>query len=665
MTTSNGFAQQAPLYVRALRLRHLHVGGFVSFLLFECMIAVGVLLALAELVSWWAVPVLPTVVAIMVKVNDMVIGGSRRARAMARAAERGSSERASSGRVDLDDRTDDTPSVARRTATSLDRAEIARAGRAARSAAAAGARTGSVTGAGADAGPAVGAGTGSESGSAPATGAGSGTGTGTGATRTRTIEPPAQRKKVGVIKISLPPKDGGVGGGSRHSADERPREVVDAGYGISPGTGSDGVTGDPAPLPAAADADSGAYAASGAHAAADDTAGAHGAGAHGAGSTYVSGAYAEAHVVTGDEWTDTDSHGFQRSRPLHPSGWSERAAQDPWATTTAAVEPAHAVGNDAQEDWSTDTGAGWGDRAAWSSSVSGNGQANWGDETVWGDRAAWGEQEPVVQHGRGGQHASAAGGSADSYGYGQYAPAQQNAQDWDDETGFADQAAWRARSPYGSRSTWGTYGEWEPGAPDYVSDYTGSDSAAGSTTGSATGSGSGSAYNSATGSAAGSTYSSGTGSAYGSGAGSVGGSAYGSGGGSAYGEASREEAARDLAARGEAYRTGDVRNDDPYGWRGDSRTTGEHRRGDEDHPHGDVARHDDGSDGRDGRALNRESGGRHARQQPPPPGRRRSEDADNFTSGYFTTGRHAERGWRSDDELARQRAGGVNQGRFA
>jgi hypothetical protein len=34
MTTSNGLAHQAPLYVRALGLRHLHVGGFVSFLLF-------------------------------------------------------------------------------------------------------------------------------------------------------------------------------------------------------------------------------------------------------------------------------------------------------------------------------------------------------------------------------------------------------------------------------------------------------------------------------------------------------------------------------------------------------------------------------------------------------------------------------------------------------
>ncbi|MFI5916590.1 hypothetical protein [Dactylosporangium sp. NPDC051541] len=720
MTTSNGFAQQAPLYVRALRLRHLHVGGFVSFLLFECMIAAGVLLALAELVSWWAVPVLPAVVAIMVKVNDMVIGGSRRARAMARAADRGSSERASSTRVDSDDRTDDTPSVARRTTTTLDRDEIARAGRAARSAAGSGSASGS--------------GSGSGSGAAVGAGSGGGSRAAGGATRTRTIEPPAQRKKVGVIKISLPAKDGGVGGGSRHSADEprhsadeAAREVVDAGYGISPAVAE--TTADPAPM--SVESSTGAHAAEGAYVAesayavegayvaesayaaegayvAEAVYAADGSGAHAAGSTYVSGAYAEAHAA-GDEWTDTDSHGFQRSRPLHPSEWSgDRPAVDPWLEQVA--EPTHAISNDARTDWPVDPGTststgGWDDRAAWNSAVSGNGQANWGSEAAWGDRSAWAEQDAAAQYGRGGQHAS-----GEHYGYssGQYAPAQQNAQDWDDETGFADQAAWRARSPYGSRGSWGTYGEWEPGAPDYVSDYTGENSA------------------------------------------------------SAYAEASREQAARDLAARGEAYRSGDSRTDDPYGWRSRSGTTGEHRRGGEDHDHAQRNRahpghpepgtgdpvpgeqgygapvpgeygygvpvpgepgygepvpgeygygvpvpgepgygepvsseygygeqghgeHDHGERGHGERghsehgrgehghghseqghgeaAPNREPGGRHARQQPQ--GRRRSEDTDNVTSGHFTTGRHADRGWRSDDDLARQRTGGINQGRFA
>jgi hypothetical protein len=63
-----------PLYARVLRLRHLQPSGLWCFLFFEGMIALGVLLALAELVSWWAVLVLPAVVAIMVKVNDVVAG---------------------------------------------------------------------------------------------------------------------------------------------------------------------------------------------------------------------------------------------------------------------------------------------------------------------------------------------------------------------------------------------------------------------------------------------------------------------------------------------------------------------------------------------------------------------------------------------------------------
>ena len=62
-------------------------GGVLCFLFFEGAVALGVLLALAELVSWWAVLVLPVAVAVMVKLNDMVAGGvvrSRRARAASR-----------------------------------------------------------------------------------------------------------------------------------------------------------------------------------------------------------------------------------------------------------------------------------------------------------------------------------------------------------------------------------------------------------------------------------------------------------------------------------------------------------------------------------------------------------------------------------------------------
>jgi hypothetical protein len=67
-------AKGAPLYARVLRLRRIRVGGLASFLFVECAIAAGILLALAELVSWWAVPLLPLLVAAVVKVNDMVGG---------------------------------------------------------------------------------------------------------------------------------------------------------------------------------------------------------------------------------------------------------------------------------------------------------------------------------------------------------------------------------------------------------------------------------------------------------------------------------------------------------------------------------------------------------------------------------------------------------------
>ncbi|MET8093714.1 hypothetical protein [Micromonospora sp. NPDC005220] len=61
-----------PLYARLLNLRFVNPGGVLCFLFFEGAIALAVLLALAELVSWWAVLVLPAVVAAMVKLNDMV-----------------------------------------------------------------------------------------------------------------------------------------------------------------------------------------------------------------------------------------------------------------------------------------------------------------------------------------------------------------------------------------------------------------------------------------------------------------------------------------------------------------------------------------------------------------------------------------------------------------
>jgi hypothetical protein len=70
--SGSGNIQQRSWYARTLRLRYLKTGGLTSFLLFECVVAVAGLLALAELVSWWTVAVLPVAVAAMVKVNDLV-----------------------------------------------------------------------------------------------------------------------------------------------------------------------------------------------------------------------------------------------------------------------------------------------------------------------------------------------------------------------------------------------------------------------------------------------------------------------------------------------------------------------------------------------------------------------------------------------------------------
>jgi len=63
-----------PLYARMLGLRHVTPSGFLCFVFLEGAVALGFLLALAELVSWWGVLVLPITVAVMVKLNDVVAG---------------------------------------------------------------------------------------------------------------------------------------------------------------------------------------------------------------------------------------------------------------------------------------------------------------------------------------------------------------------------------------------------------------------------------------------------------------------------------------------------------------------------------------------------------------------------------------------------------------
>jgi hypothetical protein len=77
-------ARQQPLYARMLGLQYLAPGGFLCFVFLEGAVALGILLALAELVSWWGVLVLPAMVAAMVKLNDVVAGSLIRPAATAR-----------------------------------------------------------------------------------------------------------------------------------------------------------------------------------------------------------------------------------------------------------------------------------------------------------------------------------------------------------------------------------------------------------------------------------------------------------------------------------------------------------------------------------------------------------------------------------------------------
>ncbi|GAB3645172.1 hypothetical protein GCM10028833_04110 [Glycomyces tarimensis] len=69
-----------PWYSRALRLRHVYLSHAWCVVFFEGAIALGLLMALTELVSWWVVLVLPLSVAAMVKLNDVIAGAVDRGR---------------------------------------------------------------------------------------------------------------------------------------------------------------------------------------------------------------------------------------------------------------------------------------------------------------------------------------------------------------------------------------------------------------------------------------------------------------------------------------------------------------------------------------------------------------------------------------------------------
>ena len=72
-----------PFYFRLLRVRHLKGHALTTFLLFEGSIALGALLALAEITNWWGVVAVPAAVAAMVKLHDVVAGALVRPLALA------------------------------------------------------------------------------------------------------------------------------------------------------------------------------------------------------------------------------------------------------------------------------------------------------------------------------------------------------------------------------------------------------------------------------------------------------------------------------------------------------------------------------------------------------------------------------------------------------
>ena len=63
-----------PLYVRLLRLRRLRLRAWQRAVLGEGALAVAVLLVLADRAAAWALLVLPVLVAVVVKVHDVVAG---------------------------------------------------------------------------------------------------------------------------------------------------------------------------------------------------------------------------------------------------------------------------------------------------------------------------------------------------------------------------------------------------------------------------------------------------------------------------------------------------------------------------------------------------------------------------------------------------------------
>jgi hypothetical protein len=67
-------AVHAPLYWRALRLRHVHPNGWQRAAMIEGVVVFAVILVLAGVATAWSILVLPVVVALLVKAHDLLVG---------------------------------------------------------------------------------------------------------------------------------------------------------------------------------------------------------------------------------------------------------------------------------------------------------------------------------------------------------------------------------------------------------------------------------------------------------------------------------------------------------------------------------------------------------------------------------------------------------------
>ena len=70
-------APKRPFYPQLLRLKNIHPNGWQRAFLGEGMALVGVLLAMADLASAWAIVALPVAMAVIVKGHDLLAGALR------------------------------------------------------------------------------------------------------------------------------------------------------------------------------------------------------------------------------------------------------------------------------------------------------------------------------------------------------------------------------------------------------------------------------------------------------------------------------------------------------------------------------------------------------------------------------------------------------------